>query len=203
MRRVTESIALVFPEDLENYEGWLHEMNEKHGLSLTPETVLEWASKFGTTMHEWALQNKEPEKKTKIMKECYKHWEKFIKDHDVKIIKTEQPILYKELYHGTFDALVEVDGLKVLLDLKMWECWKWELLKQEIPTELKQSSVKLAKTNLQTYMYKQGAKDMVDARAVVSINPLGYQFKVFRTTPQQKFNEIIEFLKKENEDINF
>ena len=201
MIRVTKWISELWKMDDAAFEAYLDQMSEKHNKKkkLTPKQVLYWSSDFGTKMHSWCLEGEEPKQTTKAMQSCHYHWQQFIKENDIKLLKTERKVMYKNAYHGTYDAIVEWDGMKVLLDLKFWKCWYWALLKEEIPEELKMSSTKLAKANFQTYCYNKAQKDYeTDARCVVAINPLGLQFKVFRTSPKKKFDAEIQILLEQN-----
>ena len=136
------------------------------------------------------------------MMRCYDHWRWFVRDNKITFLTTEQKVIYKDLYHGTLDAIVMWDGVVVLLDLKFWGCWYFALCLPEAPTELKMSSNKLAKTNFQTYLYKRSEKKHKPrVRCVVAINPLGLQSKVFSREPKAKFEEAILLLQSQTDDF--
>ena len=199
MLRVTELVNRIWSYSPLDFEKWLDEVNAErpNKKPLTPEQIEKWSSKFGTAMHKWCLEGKAPKNPTKNMYLCYNYWIKFKEDTGIKFLTTERKVMYEELYHGTLDAIVEWDGLIVLLDLKFWKCWYWVFLKEKIPTELKMNSTKLAKTNFQTYCYQQAQHDYeIDARCVVAIHPGGLQYKIFSRSPKVKFDEQISILKQ-------
>ena len=201
MKRVTEIVEMFWPYTIEDFRKFCDEKNVLYNTKLTPEEIEKWSSEFGTAMHEWCLLGKRPKEPTLLMGECYNHWLTFVNDTGLKILTAERKVMYEELYHGTLDAIVEMDGEIVLLDLKFWKCWYWEFLPQEVPTELTMTSHKLAKANLQTYLYEKAQHDYdITARGVVAINPLGLQFKIFRRSPRDKFEEAIKLLNKEQEN---
>ena len=152
-------------------------------------------------MHKWCLEGKAPKKPTKIMEKCHNQWMRFLSENNIKIIKTEKKIIYKNLYHGTYDLLVDWDGIKVLIDLKFWGCWYWTFLKKEIPENHGMSASKLAKANFQTYCYaKAEEKENIEARAVIAICPEGFQTKIFSRTPSKKFEEALLFIENSKKD---
>jgi len=168
MRRVTEWISELWKSSDDEFEAWLHS---------------------------WCLEDRPPKLPTKAMQACYDHWIKFKKENNIVFLKTERKVMYDGLYHGTYDAIVEWDGMKVLLDLKFWQCWYWAMFREKIPTELKLNSTKVAKANFQTYCYNFAQHDYeVDARCVIAINPLGLQCKIFGTSPKKKFEEELQKL---------
>lgn len=200
LMRVTGLVSHLWAHDEDRFREWCDEMNEKHPRKrpLTPERIKKWSSAFGTKMHKWCLEGKAPKRPTKMMIACHNLWVDFLDEKKIKIIRTERKVMYENLYHGTLDAIVEMDGLIVLLDLKFWACWYWVFMKKEIPESRGMTSVKLAKTNFQTYCYQEGQHDeKIDARAVVAICPDKLQFKVFTRSPRDKFQEAIDWLRSQ------
>ncbi len=205
MLRVTSWIERLWKSSDDEFAAWCEEMNIEYPRNkpLTPERILKWASNFGTIMHGWCLEGRAPKTPSRAMISCYDHWKKFLEDNDIKLLRVERKVIFNDLYHGTYDAIVEWNGMKVLLDLKFWQCWYWALFKEKIPTELKLNSTKLAKANFQTYCYDRAQHDYeTDARCVVAINPLGLQYKIFTTSPKKKFEEELKNL-VDNQLYNF
>lgn len=198
--RVTEIVDHFYPFDDESFEIWCE------GKNVDKEQIMRWAKAFGTAMHRWCLQGIAPKRPSKVHQQCYDHWQKFLKDNNVKILHAEKKVINGTLYQGTLDAILDWDGvLTVLGDLKFWKCWRWApCINFEIPTEYEHSAKNLAKVNLQTELYDKAQKIMhCDARMVFAINPLGVFEKSFARRPIDKYEETVEWIEKTNQATNF
>lgn len=206
MLRVTNLTELLWPHTPMDFQTYLDAKCEEVGRKtpLKADKVLKWSADFGTKMHAWCLEDKKPKKPTKLMLACYEEWLKFMEKEDIKLLSTEQKVLYEDLYHGRYDMLAEWDGIITLIDLKFWKLYMWAFLKKVAPTEYKENGTKMAKVNFQTSMYAKAERNYsVDSRAVISISPLGVFPKFFRRTPHDKIAEAIKICESERDSNDF
>src|SRR5690554_3124637 len=82
-----------------------------------PKHILEKAATFGTNVHK-AIETDEVEGLSMLEKTCYDQWLKLKNKHKIKVLEQEQIIHFKDLYCGTFDMIIEVDGEIYLNDVK-------------------------------------------------------------------------------------
>ncbi len=185
--RTTEVVNELHPFDEDGFARWCSENGHD------PKEILEFAQTFGTEMHEWVLEKKEPSIITEKHLLCYEHWLDFYSKNDIVFEAVETPlVLFDEnlrpLCTGIRDAIVRFNGNRELWDLKCYGSWK------EIGVEYKKpSSDKLAKANLQTYIYDQAAQTNLPRR-IIHLCPSGLGDYLLTRRPLADFKKAKEFM---------
>lgn len=88
--------------------------NKYNGIS---DEVLKNAAHFGSQVH-LAIETKDTFFLSDLELEVYRKYESLIKKHKIKELAHENIVHLGELYCGTYDLEIEIDGLKGLADVK-------------------------------------------------------------------------------------
>lgn len=176
LARVTEVVGQCFGGIK---SGWIRHCKQKDPETepTNEEEILDWASNFGTMMHEYCLEGKKGSRSelSTIAKSYYDEW---LAEYLPIRIKVEKQVIHSEnIYGGTVDMFCRINGERFIVDLKFFGFWKEHFgyiqSKEIFP------SYKKAKANLQTNLYEATQKRK-HKRACLVIHPNGFIFHEFK-----------------------
>lgn len=183
--RVSEIVEWAYPftgEARERFEDWLWRKD------ISYEDYMREASSWGRYVHN-ALETyaKTGEFKGKKYKDLVGFGIQWWRDSGAKLVEAEKYLSCKD-YQGTCDAIVEIDGEKVIIDYKSYSLAKRkfgiETLKYKKPSE------KLKKARLQLSLY--GRVLNIKKFAVLELTQFGYKYYPLEPLDKKELDKVLK-----------